>query len=165
MPNDQHNLSSQVGRLVRFMSVDALASARAAKLRRTESLSSIAVLCEALPELTLEQVKGGWLPIAQAIATAGPELHSPKASFGAALQQAGYSDSRLSALLSAQPRALSSLLLAAVRFLGAKRQAFDFCDVARLLLTKEPSKYAQLREKIAYDYFRSAAQNRPRAQA
>jgi CRISPR system Cascade subunit CasB len=73
--------------------------------------------------------------------------------FGAALAESGFAEPRLERLLAADGPTLRVLVLRAVRFLASRGSPFDWTQLARLLLTRDPSKREQVNRQIAKDFY------------
>lgn len=77
--------------------------------------------------------------------------------FGAALALADFPASRLERLLSAStPATRYALLERALRWLAVKGIPFDWTDVARLLLTRDPHRREDARWRVAKQFYRAA---------
>lgn len=88
------------------------------------------------------------------IALMHPHPHRSDLPAGRVLADAGYAESRLERLLSAEDETLKTLLLRTARFLAAKGAPVNWVDFARLLLTRDPDKREDARLRIARDFYR-----------
>ena len=96
-----------------------------------------------------------WQAILSGMALMSPQIHQPNRPPGRVLAEESYSEARLERLLSAEDETQRTLILRTVRFLAAKKQAVDWLDIARLLLTREAEREEAIHMKIATDYYRT----------
>lgn len=97
-----------------------------------------------------------WRTVVAALALQrGAEAFSPATRFGAALQQAGYSEARLERLLAADGEALHTLALRAARLLAAKRIACDWREFAELLFACTSAARERINTRTARAYYDS----------
>ena len=92
-----------------------------------------------------------------------PHAHRPDQPFGQVLGEAGYSEARLERLLASSGNTRRLLLLRAARFLAARTLPCNWCDGARLLLTRDPEKREAVHRGIAKDFY-SAPDHRKTAE-
>ncbi|MBF0528784.1 MAG: type I-E CRISPR-associated protein Cse2/CasB [Deltaproteobacteria bacterium] len=80
---------------------------------------------------------------------------NPAISLGQALAEAGYAESRMERLLSANGDTLRALILRAARQLTAKDVAIDWSQLAELLFCRDPESREKINTRIARDFYRS----------
>lgn len=96
-------------------------------------------------ELPLEVQTEEWMVLSWGLATMGLSGHQPKRSFGQALAESHYAESRVERLLSAPGDIRHELFMSTIRFLAARGESFNWTEAATFLLAKENT---QLRERI-----------------
>lgn len=107
-------------------------------------------------DTTVRDNPRGWTLLVHLLALAAPDLHVGGDRLGSALFAAGWSESRLTRLLEAQPDELFVQLPRMVRFLVAKGEKLSPFDLARLVLRRGADAG---RRRIAQDYYRAEARN------
>lgn len=106
-------------------------------------------------ELPPEPATQAWALLAWGLAFSGRQAHRPDRPLGRALAESAFAEARLERLLAAPDGEVRhSLAEAAVRFLGAKGEAFDWAQLAQLLLTRDDQARERLHRRIATDYYR-----------
>jgi CRISPR system Cascade subunit CasB len=106
-------------------------------------------------ELPHEAATPGWALLAWGLANCGPASHRPGRPLGQCLAESGYAESRLERLLAASDDDMRLALAASlVRFVAAKGDAFDWAQLAQLLLTRDDEARERLHRRIATDYYR-----------
>ncbi|RLJ19805.1 type I-E CRISPR-associated protein Cse2/CasB [bacterium endosymbiont of Escarpia laminata] len=96
-----------------------------------------------------------WQAVLNGMALMSPHIHRPDQPLGKVLAEERYSEARLERLLGAGDEIQRTLILRAVRFLAAKKQAVNWVDIAYLLLTHEPDKRENLHMNIARHYYQN----------
>ncbi|WP_018234385.1 type I-E CRISPR-associated protein Cse2/CasB [Thioalkalivibrio thiocyanodenitrificans] len=95
-----------------------------------------------------------WSCVAWALASAGGASHQPSRPLGQALAEARFSEARLEQMLSAPEEVRARLCQAAVRFLAAKGERWNFSELAHYLLTRDAEKREAVNRRIASSYYR-----------
>lgn len=96
-----------------------------------------------------------WAVITAGLAGASPQAHRPGRGFGQALAEGGWHEARLERLLAAADDGQQVKLTAdALRFLAAHGEAFDWTQVARLLLARNDDAREAIHRQIATDFYR-----------
>ena len=117
------------------------------------------LLVQVLPDdWSGQQVMRDWALLAHLLALGAPDLHSGGGAFGAALHEAGFSESRLLRLLEADRDTLTVLLPRACRFLVAKGQRLNPPELIRLIraaASHDPAPLERVRTDIARAYYRA----------
>lgn len=151
--------------LARHLAGEAFGSGPRAALRRLDPTGALAE--PALQRLLAQEVPDHWLAgrgmrdwalITHLLALGAPDLHRGGAPFGAALQAAGYAETRLARLLHADRAALDVLLPRVCRFLLAKNERLNPSDLARLVRaagSADPDYLEDVRTAIARDFYRA----------
>ena len=96
-----------------------------------------------------------WKALITGIALQHGNPHNPKVSFGQALAETGFSETRLESLLAADGRILRTLLVRAARRLAASRKACNWKHVAYLLFAGTDEFRERINRQIASGYFRA----------
>ncbi len=156
---DRDTLASVVARLAALIGSEGLPTGERAALRRMvpghpPPLAFHRVAIRMLPD-GWERQEDDWVAILAGIALMSPGAHHPGAGLGAALASAGFSETRLERLLSAQGQVRRLLLLRAARFLVAKSHPCDWAEGAALLLARDPDRREALHRRIARDFYRT----------
>jgi CRISPR system Cascade subunit CasB len=138
------------------------AALRRMDLRDPDALAEPALQCLLVQVLPVEwsgrDVMRDWALLAHLLALSAPGLHVGGGSLGAALQAAGFSESRLLRLLGADRDTLTVLLPRACRFLAAKAQRLNPAELIRLIRaasSHEPEVLERMRTEIARGYYRA----------
>lgn len=106
-------------------------------------------------ELPHDAAVPGWALLAWGLASSGPAPHRPGRPLGQCLAESGYSEARLERLLAASDDDMRLALAAAlVRFVATEGDAFDWVQLAQLLLTRDDDLRERLHRRIATDYYR-----------
>lgn len=106
-------------------------------------------------DLPPEAATPGWAFLAWGLASSGPASHCPGRPLGQCLAESGYAEARLERLLAASDDEVRlSLAASLVRFVAAKGAAFDWVQLAQLLLTRDDDARERLHRRIATDYYR-----------
>lgn len=159
-PTERGGLASIVARLARLLESDSFPTGERARLKRLRPtapppLSFYRFALKHLPEdwdRHLERQRD-WITIVAGMAIMSPFIHDPQSPLGTVLGQERYSEARLERLLAAEGDVMRTLALRVCRFLAAKHRAFNWLDLAWLLLSRgDPRRQAQ--ERIARDYYR-----------
>jgi CRISPR system Cascade subunit CasB len=95
-----------------------------------------------------------WALLVWGLANSGPNAHRADRGFGHALAESRFSEHRLERLLAADHPTILTLAAAAVRFLATKGEAFDWVQLARLLLVRDDALLEATQRSIATDYYR-----------
>jgi CRISPR system Cascade subunit CasB len=96
-----------------------------------------------------------WVVIVAGLAAAPPPGHRPGRGLGQALADSGWHEARLERLLAAGADGQQARLAAdALRFLAARGEAFDWTQLARLLLARSDDARDAIHRRIATDYYR-----------
>lgn len=102
-----------------------------------------------------ESTTQAWMLLAWGLACSGPASHRRGRSLGQCLAECGYSEARLERLLAAPDDDMRIALAASlVRFVAAKGDAFDWVQLAQLVLTYDEDARERLHRRIATDYYR-----------
>lgn len=107
-----------------------------------------------------------WARVLAGMARMAPGGHDPHARLGVTLCEAGWSELRLSKLLSAPGESASILIRRLASFLAAREMRVNWIELAALLLATHPDKVESIRRRVASDYYRTLnRQNRKEAQS
>lgn len=155
------NLGSDVGRLAGLLASPHYPSGDRAALKRHAPGQPVPLAFYRLwlrhlgTDLPGPAQTGAWALLAWGLALSGAGAHRPDRSFGRALAEARCSEMRLERLLAAGDDLSRERLLAAlVRLLATKGEAFDWTQVARLLLTRDVERREAVHRRIATDFYR-----------
>jgi len=167
MQNSQHevveknieSLTSIIGHISGVISSDNFPNSDRAALKRMDSkkeppLSFYRFAFRHLPQSWQSQHKA-WQSILSGMALMSPHIHRPDQPLGRVLAEERYSEARLERLLGSEDETQRTLILRTVRFLAAKKRPVNWTDIARLLLTSEPSKRENLHMNIASHYYQN----------
>jgi CRISPR system Cascade subunit CasB len=118
------------------------------------------ILADHIPDDWLgERGMADWGLIIHTLALGSPDNLLGAKSFGAALAQAQYSESRLARLLQASRTQLNDVLPRACRFLVAKGEALNPAGIASFVLAVSNGARADAaRTQIARDFYRASRQ-------
>lgn len=100
-----------------------------------------------------QQTRRDWMVIVSGMCLMYPNIHRGDQPLGIELARAHYAESRLERLLAAEGDTRRTLVLRSVRFLASRHTAFDWNDVAGLLLTRDPDKVERLQRRIAGHFY------------
>lgn len=154
------SVTAIVGRLVRVIGASDYPAGDRAQLRRWSPGQHVPLAFYRLwlrhsgTDLPTETQTIAWLALAWSIAMLGASAHLPQRSWGRALAESGYAESRLERLLSSPADVRLELVMSAVRFLSANNERCDLVDIAHFLLTTDPVKREGLHRRIAQAYYR-----------
>lgn len=99
-----------------------------------------------------EESEKRWSAVLSALAQS-LELYRPRAPLGKSLAEAGFHELRFTRLLRARGETLLDEVLKTARFLSAKAEPFDFCELARLIESSDQSWAERFRMNIARSYY------------
>ena len=110
-----------------------------------------------------EEARAPWYLLAHVAAllsgTGGEQPHAPNKRLGAALQAAGYSESRLLRLTAARGGALEGQIVRAARMLAQGAQGPVNLWTLLHLAGRDPAKAEEARIRIAQDYYAAQARS------
>lgn len=156
----EKSLADTIGHLAGVISSDRFPTGERAALRRMTpgQLIPLAFYRFALRHLPewwdySHDSRKDWTTLVAGIAIMSPNAHRPERRFGTALAEAGYAESRLERLLSAEGDVRRILLLRTARFLAAKTMACNWVEGAQLLLTRDVVKRENVHRRIAKDFY------------
>ncbi len=97
-----------------------------------------------------------WRALVSALAMQHLNPHDPSRSFGGALAEIGFAESRLESLLAARGRVGATLALRVARRLAVNRARCDWCDLGWLLFSRDDETRERVNERIARAFYRVA---------
>lgn len=155
------DLASRVNRLAAVLAAEHYPSGDRAALRRHAPGQPPPLAFHRLwlrhlhTELPHEAATGAWALLAWGLASSGPAAHRRGRPLGQCMAECGYSEARLERLLAAADDDMRLALAASLlRFVAAKGDAFDWVQLAQLLLTRDDEARERLHRRIATDYYR-----------
>ncbi|BCX82600.1 CRISPR system Cascade subunit CasB [Methylomarinovum caldicuralii] len=156
-PTIEASLPGVIGHIAGVIGSDRFDTGERAALRRMAPghpppLAFYRFALRHLPE-DWERNLEDWKTLVAGIALMAPHAHRPRQSLGRVLGESGYSEARLERLLASEGNTRRLLLLRAARFLGSKTLPCDWCDGARLLLTRDAEKRETVHRRIARDFY------------
>lgn len=156
-PTIEASLSGVIGHIAGVIGSDRFDTGERAALKRMAPghpppLAFYRFALRHLPE-DWERNLEDWKTLVAGMALMAPHAHQPKQSLGRMLGESGYSEARLERLLASGADTRRLLLLRAARFLAAKTLPCDWCDVARLLLSRDTKKREAIHRHIAKDFY------------
>jgi CRISPR system Cascade subunit CasB len=156
----ESSLAATVGRLAQRIGAAHFSNGDRAALRRWAPGQPLPL---AFYRLWLRQMDGelpaeanteAWMLLAWSLATLGADAHAPERPWGQALAESGFAEGRLERLLSAPADVRPDLFMAAMRFLAARGERFDFAEAARFLLTTDEGKREHVHRRLAQAFYR-----------
>ncbi|MHB1610957.1 MAG: type I-E CRISPR-associated protein Cse2/CasB [Sulfobacillus sp.] len=154
---DRLDLSEHINHLNGVLCHPSFPSGTLAALRRMTPGQSppLAFLRFATEHLDPDSLSDPWITIVAGMARMAPQAHDPRCTFGSVLARARFSESRLAQFLDSQGLIQQRFLLRIARFFAAQGQAFNWHQVATLLLVSDVSRHAKIRQDIATQYYRA----------
>lgn len=155
------SLASRVNRLAKLLGAEHYPGSDRAALKRYAPGQPVPLafyrlwLRHLATDPPQEEATPAWMLLAWGLASSGPASHRQGRPLGQCLAESSYSEARLERLLAASDDdmrvALTSSML---RFIAAKGEAFDWVQLAQLLLTRDEDARERLHRRIATDYYR-----------
>lgn len=159
-PDIQHP-SELIPRLAALIHSGALSNGDRAQLRRVPLTGPLPMVFHRFVIKEIPEAFQGpryelaWRTLLPALAQHRKNPHNPETPFGRALANAGFSERRLEAMLSAEGRALSVLVARASRRLATDGRTCHWGDIARLIIPTSDRGQAAARDRIARAFFRA----------